>query len=81
MAGAGWGVWAGACLRFVGLGVQAIAASWGIVLSDGQCYFVSYPWFALSAGSCIAVVVVALNFLGDGLRDTFDPKALQRGAM
>jgi len=61
-------------LSFLGLGVQPPEATWGNVISDGQSYIISNPWISLSAGSCIAIVVVALNFLGDGLRDTLDPQ-------
>ena len=61
-------------LSFLGLGVQPPEATWGNVIADGQSYIISNPWISLSAGSCIAVVVVALNFLGDGLRDTLDPQ-------
>jgi peptide/nickel transport system permease protein len=61
-------------LSFLGLGVQPPTATWGNVISDGQSYIISNPWISISAGSCIAVVVIALNLLGDGLRDTLDPQ-------
>ena len=61
-------------LSYLGLGVQPPAATWGNVISDGQSYIISNPWISVSAGSCIAIVVVALNLLGDGLRDTLDPQ-------
>ena len=61
-------------LSYLGLGVQPPAATWGNVISDGQSYIISNPWISVSAGACIAVVVIALNLLGDGLRDTLDPQ-------
>ncbi len=61
-------------LSFLGLGVQPPTATWGNVISDGQGYITSNPLISLSAGLCIAITVVALNLLGDGLRDTLDPQ-------
>ena len=61
-------------LSYLGLGVQPPTATWGNVISDGQSYIISNPWISISAGTCIAIVVVALNLLGDGLRDTLDPQ-------
>ncbi|MCX8232138.1 MAG: ABC transporter permease, partial [Alphaproteobacteria bacterium] len=60
-------------LSFLGLGVQPPTATWGNIISDGQGYITSNPLISLSAGLCIAVTVIALNLLGDGLRDTLDP--------
>jgi peptide/nickel transport system permease protein len=61
-------------LSYLGLGVQPPAATWGNVIADGQGFIVSNPWISLSAGLCIALSVIALNLLGDGLRDTLDPQ-------
>ncbi|WP_041813140.1 ABC transporter permease [Azospirillum baldaniorum] len=61
-------------LSFLGLGVQPPAPTWGNVIADGQSFLASNPLISLSAGICIAVMVVALNLLGDGLRDTLDPQ-------
>ena len=61
-------------LSFLGLGVQPPTATWGNIISDGQDYITSNPLISLSAGLCIAVTVIALNLLGDGLRDTLDPQ-------
>ena len=61
-------------LSFLGLGVQPPIATWGNIISDGQGYITSNPLISLSAGLCIAVTVIALNLLGDGLRDTLDPQ-------
>lgn len=61
-------------LSFLGLGVQPPTPTWGNVISDGQGYLQTNPWISLSAGLFIAASVVALNLLGDGLRDTLDPQ-------
>ena len=61
-------------LSFLGLGVQPPTPTWGNIISDGQGYITTNPWISVSAGLCIAAAVVALNMLGDGLRDTLDPR-------
>ena len=61
-------------LSYLGLGVQPPTATWGNIISDGQGFITSNPLISLSAGLCIAVTVIALNLLGDGLRDTLDPQ-------
>ena len=61
-------------LSFLGLGVQPPTPTWGNIISDGNTLITTNPWISLSAGLCIAVAVVALNLLGDGLRDTLDPQ-------
>lgn len=61
-------------LSYLGLGVAAPAATWGNVIADGQEVISSNPWISLSGGLCIATTVVALNLVGDGLRDTLDPQ-------
>lgn len=61
-------------LSFLGLGLQPPAVSWGVLLQDAQDLQVisSAPWL-LMPGVAVMVAVVALNFLGDGLRDAADP--------
>jgi len=61
-------------LSFLGLGVQPPTPTWGNVIADGNSLITTNPLISLSAGLCIAVAVVALNLLGDGLRDTLDPQ-------
>lgn len=61
-------------LSFLGLGVQPPTPTWGNVISEGQTAIASNPLISVSAGACIAVTVIALNLLGDGLRDTLDPQ-------
>ncbi|WP_372395093.1 ABC transporter permease [Azospirillum sp. HJ39] len=72
--GAATAILAEAGLSFLGLGVQPPAPTWGNVIADGQSFLASNPVISLSAGLCIALMVVALNLLGDGLRDTLDPQ-------
>ena len=61
-------------LSFLGLGVQPPTPTWGNIIADGQATLVDHPLISVSAGLCIAVTVIALNLMGDGLRDTLDPQ-------
>jgi oligopeptide transport system permease protein len=64
-------------LSFLGVGVQAPLASWGLLLSDGAQALnpiKGYWWLLLFPASAMAVTLLALNFLGDGLRDVLDPR-------
>lgn len=65
-----------AFLSFLGLGVQAPYTSWGSLASDGSSpgIMVNYPWLILFPGLALATTLLALNFLGDGLRDALDPR-------
>lgn len=63
-----------AALSFLGLGLEPGAAAWGIMVAEGRSVAVSSWWLALFPGVAITVVVLALNFFGDWLRDTLDPK-------
>ncbi|NIF80875.1 ABC transporter permease [Paraburkholderia sp. Cy-641] len=65
-------------LSYLGLGVQPPAPTWGNVIADGQGFLASHPMISLSAGACIALLVIAFNLLGDGLRDTLDPQMRRR---
>ncbi len=56
-------------LSFLGLGVQPPVPTWGNMLMDAQSTMASKPWLTLFPGSAILVVVMAANFVGDGLRD------------
>jgi oligopeptide transport system permease protein len=66
-------------LSFLGLGVQAPAASWGSLLADGAAalnpIFIRW-WLVAFPATAMAVTLLALNFLGDALRDAFDPRRL-----
>jgi len=65
-------------LSFLQIGVQPPAASWGTIIADGQTLIYSRPLVAIAPGVAIMVVVLALNVLGDGLRDALDPRAKLR---
>ncbi len=61
-------------LSFLGLGVQPPAPSWGGMLNSARGYLGTQPWMALAPGTAIFLAVLALNLIGDGLRDALDPK-------
>lgn len=63
-----------ASLSFIGLGVQAPTPEWGAMLSGSRNYIRDCPYMVLFPGLAIAITVLALNLLGDGLRDAMDPK-------
>ena len=63
-----------ASLSFLGLGQQPPAPSWGSMLNAAQRYLSQAPWIALYPGLMIFTVVMALNVVGDGLRDALDPR-------
>jgi peptide/nickel transport system permease protein len=63
-----------AALSFIGLG-DPTRTSWGIILQSGQHTLDTAPWIAIEPGIMIFLTVLAFNFLGDGLRDAFDPKS------
>jgi peptide/nickel transport system permease protein len=63
-------------LSFLGLGIQPPVASWGNMLSNAQELIWSAPQLAVWPGLLIFVTVIAFNFLGDGLQDALDPRAL-----
>lgn len=60
-------------LSFLGIGVQPPAASWGLIVNQAKQYLFSSPWLCLAPSLAIMIVVLAFNFLGDGLRDVLDP--------
>jgi len=65
-------------LSFLGLGVSAPMASWGTLISDGVRGVQLYPWLLLVPAIIMTVFMFAMNFLGDGLRDAFDPQGKNR---
>ena len=60
-------------LSFLGIGIKAPQASWGLMASTGRQFLYSQPWLSLSPSLAIMLIVLAFNFLGDGLRDVMDP--------
>ena len=67
-----------AALSFLGIGVQAPQASWGTIIDDGQNLLYTRPLVAIVPGIFIVLTVLALNVLGDGVRDALDPRAKVR---
>src|SRR5262245_7496155 len=63
-----------ALLSFLGLGVEPPLASWGTLVTEGSSHIVVYPWLLVGPGVVVAVAILSLNFVGDGIRD-----ALVRG--
>jgi peptide/nickel transport system permease protein len=70
----GWFIMAAAGLSFLGLGAQPPTAEWGVMLSTGRQFIRNAPHLSILPGTAIFLVVLALNFLGDGLRDALDPR-------
>ena len=60
-------------LSFLGIGVQPPAASWGLMVNQSKQFLFTQPWLALAPSLAIMIIVLAFNFLGDGLRDVLDP--------
>ena len=65
-------------LSFLSIGVQPPDASWGTIIADGQGLLYTRPWVAIAPGLAIALTVLCLNVLGDGVRDALDPRARLR---
>ncbi len=64
-------------LSYLGLGTQPPHASWGRMLNEAQTFMSLSPWMAVFPGLAIAWAVLGFNLLGDGLRDTLDPKMVR----
>ena len=67
-------IFAEAFLSFIGLGVAAPMASWGVLASEGVTSLRSYPFQLFFPATAISLTMLAFNFLGDGLRDALDPR-------
>lgn len=63
-----------AVLSFLGLGAAPTTPSWGILIADGRGYIREASWLTILPGTAIAITVLGLNLLGDGLRDVLDPR-------
>jgi peptide/nickel transport system permease protein len=67
-----------AILSFLGVGLPPDIPTWGNIMAEGRAQFVSFPHNVFFPGIFLAVTVLAVNILGDGLRDTLDPKMAKR---
>lgn len=76
--GVGTAILMESALSFIGLGIQPPEASWGNMLTNAQTYLYASPWLAVYPGLLILITVVAVNVLGDALRDVAEP-ASDRG--
>ena len=68
-----------AILSFLGVGLPAEMATWGNIMAEGRSQFNQYPHNVLFPGIFLALTVLSVNVMGDGLRDTLDPKFNKRG--
>ena len=64
--------------RFLGAGIPPEIPSWGNIMSEGRTYFQLTPWIIFFPGIALAVTVLAVNIIGDGLRDTLDPRIARK---
>lgn len=76
--GVGTAILTESAVSYLGLGVQPPTPSWGNMLQRAQQYVFTAPALAFYPGAAIVLVVLAFNFIGDGLRDIFDPRARSR---
>lgn len=67
-----------AILSFLGAGIPPETPSWGNIMAEGRTYFQIAPWIIFFPGIGLALTVLAVNVLGDGLRDTLDPRLARR---
>ena len=64
-----------AFLSFLGLGVQAPMSSWGVLIKEGADCMEEFPWMLIFPSIALSLTLFSLNFLGDGMRDAFDPQS------
>jgi peptide/nickel transport system permease protein len=67
-----------AILSFLGAGTPPEIPSWGNIMAEGRSYFQVAPWIIFFPGGLLAITVLAVNMLGDGLRDSLDPRIARR---
>jgi peptide/nickel transport system permease protein len=75
--GMAYAILTGAALSFLGLGVQPPTPEWGAMVYEGRSYLRTAWWISTLPGLMIVVAVLAVNVLGDGLRDALDPRILE----
>jgi len=75
-----WAILTESALSFLGVGIRPPTPAWGWMLNDGRAYVLGGQWWLiLFPGLAITLTVLALNFVGDTLRDAFDPRVRRRG--
>ena len=75
----GGAILSAAGLSFIGFGAQPPTPEWGVMISEGRKFISTQPWLSLFPGLAILLTVTAFNFIGDGLRDTLDPRLRENG--
>jgi peptide/nickel transport system permease protein len=65
-------------LSFLGLGIQPPTATWGNMLKNALDQIFDAPWTAIVPGLMIFLTVISINYIGDGLRDAFDPRKIEK---
>lgn len=68
----------GAALSFIGLGAQPPSSDWGLMIAEARPLIDRAPWVALAPGIAMGLTVIAVNLLGDGLREALDPRMTRR---
>jgi peptide/nickel transport system permease protein len=68
-------------LSFLGIGSTPDSPSWGSIMAAGRPYFQVSPWMILFPGAFLSVLVLTINILGDGLRDSLDPRLRKGGSL
>jgi len=75
----GYAIMEEAGLSFLGFGIQPPTPSWGNLLNYAQAHLTRHPWLAIFPGLMIFLAIISINYIGDGLRDAFDPfKVLEK---
>jgi peptide/nickel transport system permease protein len=74
----GFAILTEAILSFLGVGLPPDIPTWGNIMAEGRVQFVAYPHNVFFPGIFLAVTVLSVNILGDGLRDTLDPRMAKR---
>jgi peptide/nickel transport system permease protein len=70
-----WAILTAATLSFLGLGAQPPTPEWGAMINEGRGFLRQAPWISLAPGAMMAIAVLLINLLGDGLREALDPRA------
>ena len=69
----------GSALSFLGLGPQPPDSEWGLMIAESRPFISEAPWIGLAPGLCLCVLLIAVNIVGEGLRDLLDPRLRGRG--
>ena len=69
-----WAIMSASALSFLGVGVQPPTPEWGAMINEGRGYIYQAPWITVGPGLALMLTILAINLLGDTLRDTLDPR-------